>query len=112
MKLEELCILESEAGVIATLIHNPDFAFYSEHLLPGHFTEKTNACVYLAITGLVKKGISVIDPYNIIEFLNSSEATRKFADIITVDRLNELIEMSDALAIQTFEEYKMLVPEK
>ena len=68
--------------------------------------------MYLAITGLVKKGISVIDPYNIIEFLNSSETTRKFADIVTVDRLNELIEMSDVLARQTLEEYKMLVPEK
>ena len=109
MKVEELCSLDSEAGIIATLIRNPDFSFYSEHLLPGHFTEKTNSCVYTAITGLAKKGISTIDPYNIIEYLNSSEATRKFAEEITIDRLNELMDMSDVLARQTPEEYKMLV---
>lgn len=109
MKTEELCSLDSEAGIIATLIRNPDFSFYSEHLLPGHFTEKTNSCVYTAITGLAKKGISTIDPYNIIEFLNSSEATRKFADELTLDRLNELMDMCDVLARQTPEEYKMLV---
>lgn len=109
MKLQELCSLDSEAGIIATLIHNPDFSFYSEYLLPGHFTEKTNSCVYTAITGLAKKGISNIDAYNMIEFLNSSEATRKYADEITVDRLNELIEMSDVLARKTPEEYKLLV---
>lgn len=109
MKTEELCSLDSEAGIIATLIRNPDFSFYSEHLLPGHFTEKTNSCVYTAITGLAKKGISTIDPYNIIEFLNSSEATRKFAEELTLDRLNELMDMCDVLARQTPEEYKMLV---
>jgi replicative DNA helicase len=109
LKTEELCSLDSEAGIIATLIRNPDFSFYSEHLLPGHFTEKTNSCVYTAITGLAKKGISTIDPYNIIEFLNSSEATRKFAEELTLDRLNELMDMCDVLARQTPEEYKMLV---
>ena len=65
--------------------------------------------MYTAITGLAKKGISTIDPYNIIEFLNSSEATRKFAEELTLDRLNELMDMCDVLARQTPEEYKMLV---
>jgi len=109
LKIGDLCSLDSEAGIIATLIRKPDFSFYSEHLLPGHFTEKTNSCVYTAIMGLAQKGISTIDPYNIIEFLNSSESTRKFADEITIDKLNELMEMSDVLARQTPEEYKMLV---
>lgn len=109
MKTEDLCSLDSEAGIIATLIRNPDFSFYSEYLLPGHFTEKTNSCVYTAITGLAKRGISTVDPYNIIEFLNSSEATRKFAEELTIDRLNELMDMCDILARHTPEEYKMLV---
>lgn len=109
MKEEELCSLDSEAGIIATLIHNPDFSFYSEQLLPGHFSEKTNACVYTAITGLAKNGISTVDPYNILEYLNASEGTRKLAEELTIDRLNELVEISDVLTRQTPEEYKMLV---
>jgi len=109
MNVKELRSLDSEAGIIATLIRHPEFSFHSEELLPGHFTEKTNSCVYTAITGLAKSGISTIDPYNIIEFLNSSEATRKFAEEITIDRLNELMDMCDVLARHTPEEYKMLV---
>lgn len=109
IKADDINSIESEAGIIATLIHKPEFSFYSEHLLPNHFTDKANRCVYTAICDLVRKGISTIDPYNIIEDLNSSEATRKYAEEITVEKLQELVEMSDVLARGTIEEYKMLV---
>lgn len=66
-------------------------------------------CVYTAIHELAIKGITVIDPYNIIEVLNASDATRKFAEELSIDRLNELMEMSDVLARHSVEEYKMLV---
>lgn len=91
------------------MIHNPEFSFYSEYLLPNHFTNKENRCVYTAICDLARKGITTIDAYNIIEDLNSSEATRKFSDELSVDKLNELIDMSDVLARHSVEEYKMLV---
>lgn len=108
-KIDELVSIESESGIIATLIHRPDFCFYSEHLLPAHFYETSNRIVYTAITGLVQKGIYNIDPYNILEFLNSSEATRKFAEEVTLDSLNDLMEMSETIARGSLEEYKMLV---
>lgn len=66
-------------------------------------------CIYTAIHELAIKGISVIDPYNIIEVLNSDEATRKFSEELSIDRLQELMEMSDILARHSIEEYKMLV---
>lgn len=106
---EDINSIESESGVIASLIHNPELCFYSESLLPNHFTDKGNRCVYTAICELAKKGITNIDAYNIIECLNSSEATRKYADELTVDKLQELIEMSDVLVRHSVEEYKMLV---
>lgn len=109
MRAEDINSLESESGVIATLFHHPDFYFYSEHLLPNHFTDKENQCVYTAVAGLVKSGIFTIDSYNIIEYLNSSEATRKFASELSIDKLNELMDMSDVLVRHTVEEYKMLV---
>ncbi|MBP5462718.1 MAG: hypothetical protein J6Y20_11450 [Lachnospiraceae bacterium] len=109
MRAEDINSIESESGIIATLIHNPEFSFYSEFLLPGHFTNKENRCVYTAICDLARRGIQTIDPYNIIENLNASEATRKYADELTVDKLQELVEMSDVLARNTVEEYKMLV---
>ena len=76
MRADDIVSIDSEAGIIASLIHNPEFVFYSEHLLPNHFTKKDNSYVYTAISNLVKQGITNVDPYNIIEVLESSEATR------------------------------------
>lgn len=76
---------------------------------PNHFVRKDNSYVYLAIGNLVKKGIKTVDPYNILEVLASSEETRRFADELSVERLQELVEMSDALARNSLEEYKVLV---
>lgn len=109
MRPEDINSIESESGVIASLIHNPELSFYSEELLPNHFTDRDNRCVYTAICNLAKKGINTVDPYNIMEVLNSSEATRKYAESLTVDKLHELVEMSDVLARHSVEEYRLLV---
>lgn len=121
MRAEDICSVESEAGIVASLIRKPELSFYSEFLQPHHFTNNDNKCVYLAICELAKKGITTIDPYNIIEYLNSSDATRKMSDGITIDtvqsmvnsitveKLQEMVEMSDIIARNSVEEYKMLV---
>lgn len=109
MKAEDIVSIDSEAGIIASLIHNPELSFYSEHLLPNHFTKKDNGYVYTAIGNLAKQGITTIDPYNILECLESSEATRGYVRELSLDRLNELMDMSDVLARHSVEEYKMLV---
>lgn len=109
MRAEDINSLESESGVIASLIHHPEFYYYSEHLLPGHFSNQENACMYAAIGKLVCKEILRIDAYNIIEALNSSEATRRLAEFLSVDKVNEFIDMSDVLSRETVEEYKLLV---
>lgn len=108
MNASDINALESEAGVIASLIHNPEYSFYCENLLPNHFSDKNNRCVYAAICELARRGIKTVDPYNIIEVLNASEATRKFADELTIEKLQEFVEMSDVLARHSPEEYKVL----
>lgn len=109
MNAEDINSLESESGVIATLIHHPEFCFFSEQLLPNHFTNKQNRCVYIAICQLAKNDIKTVDAYNIVEVLNSSDITRRYAEELSVDALQELIEMSDVLSRNTAEEYNMLV---
>ena len=109
MRVEDINSLDSESGIIASLIHNPELSFYSEQLLPEHFTRKDNRYVYLAICNLAKRGVSTVDPYNIIEVLNAEESTRQFAGELSIDSLQELISMSDVLARRTPEEYKILV---
>lgn len=109
MKDEIINSLDSESGVIASLIHNPTFSFYSEFLKPNHFTDKDNRYIYAAICMLAQKGITNIDAYNILEILNSNENTRRYSEELSIDKLNEFIEMSDILARHTVEEYKILV---
>ncbi len=106
---EDMARVESEAGIIATLIHHPEFSFYSEQLLPNHFTNDENRYIYQAICSLAKDGIDRVDPYNIIQSLSSKDATRRFADELSVDQLYTLMENSDSICRNTAEEYKLLV---
>lgn len=109
MKIEELKRPDSEAGIIASLIHHPEYAYYSENLLPNHFTKRSNQIVYQAITMLAEKGIGHVDAFNILEVLSGSDATYAAAEEITVDQLNELVEMSGDLARNSVEEYQVCV---
>lgn len=106
---ENINSIESESGIIASLIQNPELAFYSEELLPNYFTNEDNRYIYMAICELARRGIMRVDAYNIIECLNASKAARQYAQKLSVESLNELIGMSDILARGTVEEYKMLV---
>ena len=58
---------------------------------------------------MARQGIGVADAFNIFTDLNSNEATRRYASDITVEKLQELVDMSDVLARGSVEEYKMLV---
>lgn len=105
---ESIARVESEAGVIATLIHHPDYYYYSENLLPNHFSNEDNRYIYQAICSLVKDGITTIDPYNIVQVLSSSEATKRYAEGISIEQLYSLIDNSDTLTRNSVEEYKLL----
>lgn len=105
---ENINSIESESGVIASLIHDPELIYHSEALLAPHFTNYDNQCVYAAIKELVNRGIKTVDPYNIMEVLGASPATKTYAEHLTVDKLFELMEMSDTIARESVEEYKLL----
>lgn len=109
IKYEEINSLSSESGIIATLLHHPEYIYTSEHLKPNHFTDKDNQCIYTAIQLINEREIGRVDAYNIIEILNSTDATKKFAERLSLDSLNELIDMSELLARHTIEEYLVLV---
>ena len=106
--LDKINSIESEAGVIASLIQDPELVFQSEFLLPRHFVDRDNQCVYTAICELAKRDVKVVDPYNIIEVLNATPATKDYATCLTVDKLYEMIEMSEELARSSVEEYKLV----
>ena len=95
--------------MIASLVYHPEFSFYSENLLPNHFFNKENRYIYAAICNLAQRGVQHIDPYSILQSLQSQEATAKYADEITVVQLNDFFDTSDSLARHTVEDYKLCV---
>lgn len=109
MKAEDICNITSESGVIASIICNPEMVFYSEELLPNHFSDIQNRAVYLAVTMLAQQGVKTVDAYNIITALESDEKTKAYAAELQIDALQELVDMSETLARRTVEEYKLSV---
>ena len=100
--VRDINAIESEAGIIATLIHNPDFVFRSEQLKPEYFTDATQRELYNAIETLAHKNITTIDVYNLKEALGAESS-------ITTEAIQEMIDVSDAIARGSLEEYRLLV---
>lgn len=107
--ISEIKDIESEAGIIATLIFNPDFIFYSEFLKPRYFSDEANAYMYYAIGQLAKRGVTKIDAYNITSILNSKESTKKCTDVLSVSAINDLIDLGSVIARNSVDEYRILV---
>jgi len=101
--------IESEAGIIASIVMKPEFTFYSEQLKPNHFSDTQNAYIYYAVCELAKRGIEKVDSYNITNILNMKEATKKQTETITIQALNDLIDVAKVIARESVEEYKLLV---
>lgn len=109
MNVRELERPDSEGGVIATLIHHPEYIYYSENLLPNHFVRRTNQIIYQAIKMLSEKGITRVDAYNILEVLGSEESTKRGAEELSVEKIQDLIDYSQDTARNTVEEYQVCV---
>ena len=107
MRPEDLNRIESEAGVIATLIHHPEYSFYSEFLLPEHFSNAQNQVLYRTLSGMGADNIATIDAYNIQEYIKNHNIDGD--GFVTTENLEELINMSNVLARNSPREYKILV---
>lgn len=108
MNPKDIRNIESEAGVIASVLLRPDFTYYSEQLRPSHFSDRQNAYLYYAVCELAKRGIEQVDAYNITNILNAKESTKKAAEEFTVSGLNELLDLSRLIARSLVEEYQLL----
>ena len=83
MEISELSDIQSESGVIGTLIYHPEFILHTDYLHPGYFYGVENGCIYWAIQELYKSGITNIDAYNISNKLQSHKSVQK-----TIEKYN------------------------
>lgn len=108
MDIAELSDIQSESGVIGTLIYHPEFILHTDYLQPGYFFGVENGCIYWAIQELYKNGITNIDAYNISNKLQSNKSVQKTIEKYNLPSVQEFIELYKETARHTMEEYKML----
>ena len=109
MNIADLSDIQSESGVIGTLIFHPDFITNSETFLKaGHFFNVENGCVYWAIQELVKEGISNVDAFNLTAKLNSNKAVKATIEKYNLPAVQEFVDLYKETARSSLEEYMML----
>ena len=108
MDIAELSDIQSESGIIGTLIYHPEFILHTDYLRPGYFYGVENGCIYWAIQELYKSGITNIDAYNISNKLQSHKSVQKTIDKYNLPSVQEFVDLYKETARHTIEEYKML----
>lgn len=104
----ELSDIQSESGVIGTLIKHPDFILHTDYLHPNYFYGVENGCIYWAIQELYKDGITNIDAYNISNKLQSHQGVSKTIEKYNLPSVQEFLTLYGETARDTLEEYIML----
>ena len=109
MDITELSDIQSESGVIGTLIFHPEFMVHSDTFLKaGHFFNVENGCIYWAIQELVKDGITNIDALNLSNKLNSNNGVKNTIERFNLPSVQEFVDLYKELARHSLEEYMML----
>ena len=113
MAANDIKNIEAEAGVIASVVLEPELIFFSEQLRPNHFTNPQNAYVYFAVQELAKKGVDKIDAYNIMNILNMYKGTEHVGNdatrIISIPSLQDLLNNARFIARANREDYMVIV---
>lgn len=107
-EIKELSDIQSEAGIIGTLVNHPEYVLHSDALKPSYFFGKENGCVYWAIQELYKDGITNIDPYNISNKLQSNSGVAKTLEKYNLPSVQEFMALYQSVGRESLEEYKML----
>lgn len=108
MDIAELSDIQSESGVIGTLIYHPEFISHTDYLKPNHFFCVENGCIYWSIQELYKEGITNIDSYNISNKIQCHGGVKKTIEKYNLPSVQEFVELYKEAARHTLEEYKML----
>ena len=109
MDINEICDISSEAGVVASLVFNPDYIYLVEQLTAQHFTNQQNSYIFYAIKKLAERNVKTIDAYNIMSILRSDQKMKGKADRVLTERgVEEFIGNASSIARNTPEGYKLV----
>ena len=98
MDISELSDIQSESGIIGTLIYHPEYILHSDYLKPNYFFGVENGCIYWAIQELYKDGITTIDAYNISNKLQSNKGVSRTIEKYNMPTVQEFMELYEETA--------------
>ena len=107
-KLSELSDIQSESGIIGTLLEHPEYINNIEYLKPNHFYGRENGCIYWAMSELNREGIETFDAFNISNKLKSNEAVQNNLAKYNLPSVQEMLDLYKVASRETLEEYKSL----
>ena len=106
--IEDMDRRESEAGILATLVHHPEYIYHSEFLQPKHFSDRDNQLLFEALKGLGQDGVTDIDAYIILEYLKKYDPSN--ADALSLESVRSFVEeQSSSIARHSTRDYMILV---
>ena len=105
----ELSDVQSESGIIGTLLRHPEYMAFSEHLSPKYFYGHENASIYWAIRKLYNDGVVNIDAFNLANTIKSDKKVSDKIDEYNMPTIQEWIDLYSVNARSTIEEYRLLV---
>lgn len=105
---EKLFDAQLEATYIATIIANPHFLLVENTVQPNFFYSRENQCLFWGIQSLVNKGVETIDALNLETILSSNAGVKRVITKYGLEDLGQYIEMSQYVARNSYEEYKIL----
>ena len=108
MDIAELSDIQSEAGIIGSLIAHPEYIEHTEFLQPRYFYSGDNQLMFWAIKELTTEGITNLDSYNITNKLKSNKAVQKNIERYNIPSIQDWIEYFRIVQRDSLEEYKTL----
>lgn len=108
MEIAELSDIQSESGIIGTLIAHPEYIEHTEFLQPRYFYNPENQMMFWAIRELTKEGIQTMDSYNISQKLKTSSSIQKNIEKYNIPSIQGWIDGYNIVSRDSIEEYKAL----
>jgi len=106
--IDELSDIQSESGIIGTLMFHPEFILHTDYLKPNHFYSTENGCIYWSIQELYRDGVTNIDAYNISNKIQSNPQVARTIEKYNLPSVQEWCSLYKEAARNSLEEYKML----
>ena len=106
--IDELSDIQSESGIIGTLMFHPEFILHTDYLKPNHFYSTENGCIYWSIQELYRDGVTNIDAYNISNKIQSNPQVARTIEKYNLPSVQEWCSLYKETARNSLEEYKML----